>query len=170
MGTLERRMATGVRSDDQPDLRADTRRNRDRILQTGVQRIALARPSRKIAKIAGIGGGTLYRRFQSRARPCLPPLCRASRWNSLRARKKDAHGAHNRQSDKEKFRSDLNRPESCEMSERLLKMLRKSGDFQAEYEGSIPFVCSNVFSALTRAPDCIPTNRSASFLLGPVVI
>jgi AcrR family transcriptional regulator len=66
MGTLERRMATGVRSDNQPDLRADTRRNRDRILPTGVQCISLARPSRKIAKIAGIRGGTLYRRFQSR--------------------------------------------------------------------------------------------------------
>jgi len=28
------------------------------------------------------------------------------------------------------------------MSERLLKRLRKSGDFQAEYEGSIPFTRS----------------------------
>jgi hypothetical protein len=42
-------------------------------------------------------------------------------------------------SDKEKFRSDLNRSESRDMSERLLKTLRKSRDFQAEYEGSIPF-------------------------------
>lgn len=40
-------------------------------------------------------------------------------------------------SDKEKFRSDLNRPESCEMSERL-KTLGKSGNFQAEYEGKKP--------------------------------
>jgi hypothetical protein len=40
---------------------------------------------------------------------------------------------HLRHSDKEKFRSDLNRPESCKMSERLLKKSRKSGDFQAEY-------------------------------------
>lgn len=48
----------------------------------------------------------------------------------------DVHGARNRHSDKEKFRSDLNRPESSEMSERNLKTLRKSGDFQAEYEGS----------------------------------
>jgi len=38
---------------------------------------------------------------------------------------KDAHGARNRHSDKEKFRSDLNRPESCKMSERLLKTLQK---------------------------------------------
>ena len=46
---------------------------------------------------------------------------------------------NNGHSGKEKVRSDLDRPESCEMSERLLKILRKSGDFQAEYEGSIPF-------------------------------
>jgi hypothetical protein len=45
---------------------------------------------------------------------------------------KDAHGARNRHSDKEKFRSDLNRPKIGEMSERLLKALRNSGDFQAE--------------------------------------
>jgi hypothetical protein len=31
------------------------------------------------------------------------------------------------------------------MSERLLKTLRKSGDFQAEYEGSIPFTRSKAF-------------------------
>jgi hypothetical protein len=30
------------------------------------------------------------------------------------------------------------------MSERLLKTLRKSGDFQAEYEGLIPFARSNL--------------------------
>ena len=34
-----------------------------------------------------------------------------------------------RGSDKEKFCSDLNRPEGCEMSEQLLKTLRKSADF-----------------------------------------
>jgi hypothetical protein len=48
-------------------------------------------------------------------------------------------------SDKEKFRSDLNHPESCEMSERPLKALPESGDFQAEYEGSIPFTPSRLF-------------------------
>jgi hypothetical protein len=42
-------------------------------------------------------------------------------------------GACDRHSDKKKFCSDLNRSESCEMSERLLKTLRKSEDFQAEY-------------------------------------
>jgi hypothetical protein len=55
--------------------------------------------------------------------------------------------AGNRHSDKEKFRSDLNRPKSCEMSERLLKTLQKSEDFQAEYEGSIFLTRSDVFSA-----------------------
>ena len=54
---------------------------------------------------------------------------------------KDAHGAR-RHSDKEKFCSDLNRPDGCKMSERLLKTLRKFADFQAEYEGSIPFTRS----------------------------
>jgi hypothetical protein len=34
---------------------------------------------------------------------------------------------------KRKFRSDLNRAKSCEMSERLLKTLQNSGDFQSEY-------------------------------------
>jgi hypothetical protein len=48
--------------------------------------------------------------------------------------------ALNRHSDKEKFLRDLNRAESCEMSERSLKILRKSGD--SEYEGSIPFTRS----------------------------
>jgi hypothetical protein len=36
------------------------------------------------------------------------------------------------------------------MSERLLKTLRKSGDFQAEYEGSIPFTRSNFFNSLAH--------------------
>jgi hypothetical protein len=44
------------------------------------------------------------------------------------AAKKECLGG-SRHSDKEIFRSDLNRPKSCEMSERLLKTLRKSGDF-----------------------------------------
>ena len=47
-------------------------------------------------------------------------------------------GSHH--SDKEKFRSDLN-PKSCEMSERFLKTLPNSGDFQAEYDVSIPVTC-----------------------------
>ena len=47
-------------------------------------------------------------------------------------------------SDNEKFRSDLNRPEICKMSERALKTLRKFSDFQAEYEGSICFDCAEI--------------------------
>src|SRR5450631_2195645 len=70
---------------------------------------------------------------------------------------KNAQGAR-RHSDKEKFRSDLNRPENCKMSERLLKTLRKFADFQAEYEGSNPFICSNVLQHLARAPNFILTN------------
>jgi hypothetical protein len=48
-------------------------------------------------------------------------------------------------SDKEKFRGDLDRPNSCEMSEWLLKTLQNSGDVQAECEGSIPFTSSSLF-------------------------
>jgi hypothetical protein len=36
------------------------------------------------------------------------------------------------------------------MSERPLKTLRKSGDFQAEHEGSIPFTRSRKFDGLGR--------------------
>jgi hypothetical protein len=61
-------------------------------------------------------------------------------WSARRARGRDRHY------DKEKFCSDLNRPESCDMSERLLKTLQKFEDFQAEYEGSIPFTRSNPFN------------------------
>jgi hypothetical protein len=48
-------------------------------------------------------------------------------------------------SDKEKFCSDLNCPKNCKMSEWVLKTLRKFEDFQAEYEGSIPFTRSIIF-------------------------
>jgi hypothetical protein len=54
----------------------------------------------------------------------------------------------NHHSDNQKFRSDLNRSESCEMSEWFLKIMRKIEDFQAEYEGSIPFTRSNDFNGL----------------------
>jgi hypothetical protein len=60
--------------------------------------------------------------------------------------------ASNRHSDKERFRSDLNRPKGREMSERLLKTSRKFGDFQAEYEGSIPFTRSISISFITWLP------------------
>jgi len=35
--------------------------------------------------------------------------------------------------------------------------LRKSGDFQAEYEGSIPFTRSKVFNGLSQPPVFILT-------------
>jgi hypothetical protein len=73
-----------------------------------------------------------------RSRLTLDQLVATDKWLEM-----DAHGARNCHSDKEKFPNDLNRPESYEMSERLLKTLRKSGDFQAEYEGSIPFTRSS---------------------------
>jgi len=60
--------------------------------------------------------------------------------------RKERAWPRNRYSGKEKFRSDLNRPESCKMLERLLKTLRKFADFQAEYEGSIPFTRSKAIS------------------------
>jgi hypothetical protein len=46
---------------------------------------------------------------------------------------KDKRLRGSRHSDEEKFHSDLDRPKSCEMPQRPLKMLRNSADFQAEY-------------------------------------
>ena len=51
-----------------------------------------------------------------------------------------------RHSDKDKFCRDLNHPKGCKMSERLLKTLSKFSNFQAEYEGSIPFTRSKAIS------------------------
>ena len=45
------------------------------------------------------------------------------------------------------------------MSEQVLKTLRKSGDFQAEYEGSIPFTRSNDFKRLSRRQLSIRTSK-----------
>jgi hypothetical protein len=60
-------------------------------------------------------------------------------------------GRSNSHSDKEKFCSDLNRPKSCKISEWVLKTLQKFEDFQAEYEGSIPFTRSkNDFNDLAQ--------------------
>jgi len=47
------------------------------------------------------------------------------------------------------------------MSERLLKTLRKSGDFQAEYEGSIPFIRSKIFDGLSCQEAFVLTRRMA---------
>jgi hypothetical protein len=52
-------------------------------------------------------------------------------------------GGGNRHSDKEKFRSDLNRPESCEMSGRLLETLRIPEPSKLNTRVSIPFIRSN---------------------------
>jgi hypothetical protein len=67
---------------------------------------------------------------------------------------KDANGAR-RHSDKEKFRSDLNRPESYEMSERLLKTLRKFADFQSEYSSGA--ASRPALKALSFR--CVPSSR-----------
>jgi hypothetical protein len=90
-------------------------------------------------------------------RSTLGQLVATDKWLEM-----DAHGPRNRHSDKEKFRSDLNRPKSCEMSERILKTLPNSRDFQAEYEGSIPFTRSILFKDLARGSDFILTNRLLS--------
>ncbi|SFJ85188.1 hypothetical protein SAMN04487925_112105 [Bradyrhizobium sp. cf659] len=63
-------------------------------------------------------------------------------------------GGGNRHSDKEKFRSDLKSPNSCEMPEWLLKTLQYSGAFQAEYEGSIPFRTFFI-SCVSVSPDVL---------------
>jgi len=49
------------------------------------------------------------------------------------------------------------------MSERLLKTLRKSGDFQAEYEGSIPFTRSIAFSG-NRHRAVLPARAAGGWL------
>jgi hypothetical protein len=76
---------------------------------------------------------TLFTTHNHGACVAVGSVARSQALPAVKWREKDAHGARNRQSDKEKFRSDLNRPESCEMSERLLKTLRNSGEFQSEF-------------------------------------
>jgi hypothetical protein len=56
-----------------------------------------------------------------------------------------------RHSDKRKFCNDLNKQKGCELSECVLKVRRKFEDFQAEYEGSIPFTRSICFPTRTTA-------------------
>ncbi len=54
---------------DQPHLRADARRNRDALLVAAAEvfaRDGLDAPLCEIARLAGVGQGTLYRRFASR--------------------------------------------------------------------------------------------------------
>lgn len=62
-------MATDILSDAQSGLRADARRNRDRILKTATQHFAsygIGASLEEIARAAGVGAGTLYRHFPSR--------------------------------------------------------------------------------------------------------
>ena len=62
-------MATDVLSEDRSNLRADARRNRDRILNIAVEHFAshgIGASLEEIAKSAGVGAGTLYRHFPSR--------------------------------------------------------------------------------------------------------
>jgi hypothetical protein len=47
------------------------------------------------------------------------------------------------------------------MSERLLKTLWKSGDFQAEYKGSIPFTRNRIFDGLSCQGAFVLTCRMA---------
>jgi hypothetical protein len=47
----------------------------------------------------------------------------------------------------------------CDLSEKPLKNLVKASDFQAEYEGSIPFTRSNVFKHFRHRSFSIRTSR-----------
>jgi hypothetical protein len=47
-------------------------------------------------------------------------------------------------------------PFGCDLSEVRLENLAKASDFQAEYEGSIPFTRSNDFKSLAEAQLSIP--------------
>ena len=60
---------TNVAAIDRPGLRADARRNRDRILHVAMQHFAsrgIGASLEEIARAAGVGPGTLYRHFPSR--------------------------------------------------------------------------------------------------------
>jgi hypothetical protein len=56
-------------------------------------------------------------------------------------------------SDKSEFCSDLNEQKGCELSESALSVQGKFEDFQAEYEGSIPFTRSSSFKDFARGSD-----------------
>lgn len=62
-------MSIDVLSDDRSSLRADARRNRDRVLHIAMKHFALhgiGASLDEIARDAGVGAGTLYRHFPSR--------------------------------------------------------------------------------------------------------
>jgi AcrR family transcriptional regulator len=62
-------MTIEIESDDYSGLRADARRNRDRVLKAAMGHFALRGVTAsldEIARAAGVGAGTLYRHFPSR--------------------------------------------------------------------------------------------------------
>lgn len=62
-------MTTELVTDEAPGLRADARRNRDRVLKMAMQHFAahgVNASLEEIARAAGVGAGTLYRHFPSR--------------------------------------------------------------------------------------------------------
>ncbi|MDE1994329.1 MAG: helix-turn-helix transcriptional regulator [Rhizobiaceae bacterium] len=62
-------MTIDILNEERSNLRADARRNRDRILQIAIQHFAshgIGASLEDIARAAGVGAGTLYRHFPSR--------------------------------------------------------------------------------------------------------
>src|SRR5260370_978065 len=66
------------------------------------------------------------------------------------------------------IRSDLNSPESCAMSERLLKALGESGDFQSEYNSGRSVHSSNTqYQRMSVSVVACPRLEPSSRLLTP---
>jgi AcrR family transcriptional regulator len=62
-------MTTDVLSEERPELRADARRNREKVLHVAMRHFAsqgISASLEEIAREAGVGAGTLYRHFPSR--------------------------------------------------------------------------------------------------------
>ena len=62
-------MNADVPGEEEPDLRADARRNRGRILETAIRHFTahgVGASLEEVAREAGVGAGTLYRHFPSR--------------------------------------------------------------------------------------------------------
>lgn len=89
-------MTSEVWSDECSGLRADARRNRDRVLKAAIGHFAsrgVTASLDEIARAAGVGAGTLYRHFPSRE----ALLCAAlkDRQTELRAQAQAAHAIAN---------------------------------------------------------------------------
>jgi hypothetical protein len=65
-------------------------------------------------------------------------------------------------SDSEKLSLISRRGFGCDLSEKPLTNLAKASDFQAEYEGSIPFTRSNDFNCLDEMGILVATKRAES--------